>query len=141
MAEGLLTPPVLLVCPPADTDLADLPGPVAVYHDSQPEHATFSREAEMRDEIEGAAGCVVVSLSRSREAARDLVGRAAALGVPVLIDGQKTDGIDAMLKAARARGAVGSVISKAHGKLFVVEGGDFAEWRAEGDFSGLEFGD
>ena len=130
MDEGLLTPPVLLVCPPEGTELASLPGPVAVYHETQPEHDRFSRLTEMRDEIAGPAGCVVVSLPRARMAARDLVARAAELGVPVLIDGQKTDGIDAMLKAARARGTVQSVISKAHGKLFIVEGGDFADWRA-----------
>ncbi|SFG81717.1 16S rRNA (guanine1207-N2)-methyltransferase [Palleronia marisminoris] len=128
--EGLLTSPILLVCPPDGTGLETLPGAVLVYHDSQPEHDRFARLTEMRDEIAGPAGCVVVSLPRTRLAARDLVARAAELNVPLLIDGQKTDGIDSMLKAARARGTVGSVISKAHGKLFVVEGGDFADWRA-----------
>ena len=103
---------------------------MAVYHETQPEHGRFARLTEMRDEIAGPAGCVVVSLPRAREAARDLVARAAELGVPVLVDGQKTDGIDSMLKAARARGSVGAVISKAHGKLFMVENGDFADWRA-----------
>ncbi len=110
--------------------MSELPGPVAVYHESQPEHDRFARVAEMRDSIEGPAGCVVVSLPRAREAGRDLVARAAELGVPILIDGQKTDGIDSMLKAVRARGQVGAVLSKAHGKLFMVEGGDFADWKA-----------
>jgi len=129
-ADGLLVPPVLLVNPPGGTEVADLPGPVAVTHDTQPERDWFAGVAEMRDRIEGPAGCVVVTLPRAREAGRDMIAQAMALGVPVLVDGQKTDGADAMLKECRKRGTVGAVIAKAHGKLFVIEGGDFDDWRA-----------
>ncbi len=85
----------------------------------------------MRDGIEGPAGSVVVSLPRERDAARDRIARAMRLGCPVLVDGQKTDGVDAMLKEIRRRGRIGPVISKAHGKLFVVEAADLADWVAE----------
>ena len=126
----MLTGPVLLIDPPADTDLTGLPGPVAIFHDHQPDHDMLARRHPMRDAIAGPAGSVVLSLPRSRTAQRDRIAEAAALGVPVLVDGQKTDGIDTALKAARAAGRVGAVISKAHGKLFVIEGGDFSGWKA-----------
>lgn len=69
----------------------------------------------------------VVCLPRSRDAARALVARAMAEvtpGGPVAIDGQKTDGIDAMLKECRAMGlTVAGPVSKAHGKVFVLQAG------------------
>ena len=77
------------MCPPGDTDLSPVPGPVAVTHDRQPDHARLSERAEMREAIEGPAACVVVSLPRDRAAGRDRIARAAALGVRVLVDGQK----------------------------------------------------
>ncbi len=73
----------------------------------------------------------VVSLPRSRDAARSRIASAvAATKGPVIIDGAKTDGVEAVLKAARAMGQVGAAISKSHGKVFVLEGGDFAGWAA-----------
>lgn len=69
----------------------------------------------------------LVCLPRSRDAARATVARAMAEvtpGGPVAIDGQKTDGIDSMLKDCRALGLqVAGPLSKAHGKIFVVQAG------------------
>lgn len=48
---------------------------------------------------------------------------------PILVDGGKTDGIESLLSAVKKRVAVGPAISKAHGKIFRIEGGDFADWR------------
>ncbi len=100
-------------------------------HDRQPEHAGFARVAEMRERIEGPAGSVVVSLPRERAAARDRIARAAALGCPVLVDGQKVDGIDSLLKELRGRATIGTVISKAHGKIFALGPADLSDWLAE----------
>lgn len=74
----------------------------------------------------------LVCLSRARGAARDLIAQAQASTTgPVLVDGQKTDGIDAMLRECRARGQIGDPVVKAHGKLFILpKGADFADWRA-----------
>jgi 16S rRNA (guanine1207-N2)-methyltransferase len=129
--EGLLTPPVLLVCPPADLDTSLLPAAPAVFHDSQPEHDFFAARHEMRAAIGGEAGSVIVSLPQARDAARDRIARAMQIGCPVLVDGRKTSGVDAMLRDLRRRGRVGPVIAKAHGKLFVVEEADIADWIAE----------
>jgi 16S rRNA (guanine1207-N2)-methyltransferase len=69
----------------------------------------------------------IVCLPRSRDAARALISRAmveVTPGGPVAIDGQKTDGIDSILKDCRAMGLTMSApLSKAHGKIFVLQAG------------------
>lgn len=66
----------------------------------------------------------MVCLPRSKEAARALIARAmteVSAGGPIAIDGQKTDGIDSVLRDCKSMGlAIGGPISKAHGKLFVL---------------------
>ncbi|WP_246100757.1 class I SAM-dependent methyltransferase [Palleronia caenipelagi] len=69
-----------------------------------------------------------MSIPRARDAARDRIARAKATGARVFVDGQKTDGIDGILKECRKLGETGEVISKAHGKLFAIEAGDFSGW-------------
>ncbi len=63
----------------------------------------------------------LVCLPRARREARALLAEAVARtvsGGPVVIDGQKTDGVDSLIKDARAAGlALGAALSKAHGKL------------------------
>lgn len=70
----------------------------------------------------------VVCLPRSKEAARALIARAmveVTPGGPIAIDGQKTDGVDSILRDCKSMGlALVGPISKAHGKLFVVSAGD-----------------
>lgn len=78
----------------------------------------------------------VVCLPRSKEAARALISRAmveVSPGGPIAVDGQKTDGIDAILRDCRALGLdVGPPVSKAHGKLFVLRAGaDLTGWEAK----------
>jgi 16S rRNA (guanine1207-N2)-methyltransferase len=73
---------------------------------------------------EGPFAMALVCLPRSRGAARDRVAQAMARvapGGPVVIDGQKTDGVDALYREVRARlPDVSPALSKAHGKLFVL---------------------
>ena len=78
----------------------------------------------------------IVCLPRSKEAARAMISRAmveVAPGGPVAVDGQKTDGIDSVLRDCRALGLeVGPPVSKAHGKLFVLRAGaDLTGWEAK----------
>jgi 16S rRNA (guanine1207-N2)-methyltransferase len=75
----------------------------------------------------------IVCLPRSREAARAMISRAmveVAPGGPVAVDGQKTDGIDSILKDCRAMGlTMAGPLSKAHGKIFVLQAGaDLSGW-------------
>lgn len=69
----------------------------------------------------------VVCLPRAKALGRYLVAQAMAQvvpGGPVLVDGQKTDGIDSVQKDLRAAGAsLGEPVIKAHGKASVVAAG------------------
>jgi len=85
---------------------------------------------EVATEAPDAAAGAIVFLPRVRAQARDLIARALAHGGPVIVDGQKTDGIDAVLRALRARVAVATPFAKAHGKCAMVAGppGALADW-------------
>lgn len=77
----------------------------------------------------------VVCLPRAREAARALIARAMAEVVPgglIAVDGQKTDGIDSIVKDCRGLGlAMEGPFSKAHGKIFVLKAGaSLTDWQA-----------
>lgn len=73
----------------------------------------------------------VVIVPRSKEAAQGRIAAArAATGGPIIVDGQKTDGVETLLRALRPRATVSEPLSKAHGKLYVVTGGDFSDWAA-----------
>ena len=115
-------------------DLSALPRDrVAVIQGFRPDADALMRQGwTVTPEAEGRFALSVVFLPRSREAARARIAEAARLtDGPLLIDGDKTAGIDGLLREVRGRAEVGEVLSKAHGKIFAVTGGDFADW-AEG---------
>ena len=64
---------------------------------------------------------VIIKVPREKALAlsflKDAIRRVAHLG-PIIVDGQKTDGIESLLKLCRERFDVQEVISRAHGKLF-----------------------
>ena len=77
-------------------------------------------------------GTSILCLTRARAEAQALMATAMQRtdGL-VIVDGQKTDGCDSMLKALRARTDVSAPISKAHGKIYWTEGGaDLGDWAA-----------
>lgn len=78
----------------------------------------------------------LVCLPRAKALAHDLVAQAltqVAPGGPVVVDGQKTDGIDSLLKDLRTAGvAMGEPVSKAHGKLVVLTAGPAPDGWARG---------
>jgi 16S rRNA (guanine1207-N2)-methyltransferase len=84
------------------------------------------------------AAAALVCLPRQRDEGRALVAEAVAATTPggaVIIDGQKTDGVDAMHRDTRARVATSAPLSKAHGKIFAfaagtASDGTFTDWRA-----------
>jgi 16S rRNA (guanine1207-N2)-methyltransferase len=119
--------------PRAGDDLSALPpGRVVVLTGFKPDHDHFAASFSVTPGPPYAAA--IVCLPRSREAARDLVARAAAEVAPggwVAVDGQKTDGIDTALKDLRGRVDLSESLSKAHGKLAGFPAGpDLSDWRA-----------
>ena len=81
---------------------------------------------------DGRFGLAVVVLPRSKVLARHWIAQAAEItDGPVVVDGQKTDGVESLLKDIRKRVDVTGVMSKAHGKLFQFRGGGFDDWYAK----------
>lgn len=80
------------------------------------------------------AAAAFVCLPRARDAARDRIAQAAAAvvpGGPVIVDGQKTDGVDAALRELRGRVELSEAVSKAHGKIaWFPAGPDLGDWIA-----------
>ncbi len=119
----------------ADHDLSALPPErTEAIQGFFPEYqALKARGVAVRVAPEGDYAAALVFLPRAKAEARDLIARAMALtgGGPVIVDGQKTDGVDSILRDCRRAGAqVGEVFSKAHGKVFSATGGGFSDWLA-----------
>jgi 16S rRNA (guanine1207-N2)-methyltransferase len=81
-------------------------------------------------------GTALVFLPRAKAAGRGMVAAAVQLcaeGAPIWIDGQKTDGIDTMIRDLRSRIAITPPIAKAHGKIFRFDRNSaegFGDWQA-----------
>ncbi|MEI4232790.1 class I SAM-dependent methyltransferase [Roseovarius sp. D22-M7] len=79
---------------------------------------------------EGRYGAAIVHVPRAKPLARALIAQATRVsdGV-VIVDGEKTDGVESLLKECRRREAAEAPLSKAHGKIFtLVPGSDFSDW-------------
>ncbi|MHA6346255.1 class I SAM-dependent methyltransferase [Roseivivax sp. CAU 1761] len=128
------TGPVVVFGAPGDADLAALPDTdLRVVQPLKPEaDALAARGIALTETAPEGAALAVVLLPRERARAEDWIAaaeRAAAPGGLVVVDGAKTDGADALLKAVRRRVAVGGPVAKHHGKIFWFEaGGHFADW-------------
>lgn len=121
----------------AGDDLSGLPKErVVVVQGMRPDHdALAGRGYRVTPEPDPAArfALSVVMLPRARAAARArIAAAAAATSGPLVVDGAKGDGVDGLLKELRGRAEVGEVLAKAHGKIFVATGGDFADWAETG---------
>jgi 16S rRNA (guanine1207-N2)-methyltransferase len=125
--------PIAVYRPRIGDDLSALPGGrVVVLTGFRPDHAHFAQGYPVNSVPPYAAA--LVCLPRSREAARALIARAAgevAPGGVIAVDGQKTDGIDSVLKELRGRVDLSDSLSKAHGKLATFTAGpDLSDWLA-----------
>lgn len=122
--------------PPVDADLDGLPiDRCQIIHDFKPFYdAWANRGYEVSRTVEGRFAATVVCLPRAKVEARAMIARACAVSDGlVVIDGQKTDGVDSILKEMRARVTVHGPISKAHGKMFWISAPAadfFADWVA-----------
>lgn len=129
---------ILVLRPRAGDDLSALGRDrVQVVTGFRPDHDAFAAEGyAVAQAADGAYAAALVCLPRSREQARALLAQAAAHvvpGGPVLVDGQKTDGVESVLRELRAAGAApGPALSKAHGKIFAFAAGvDLPGWGAQ----------
>lgn len=120
-------------------DLSPLdPARTQIQQGNFPDHqGLLARGYRAAPQVDGRFDAALVILSRAKAQGRARIAEAASRlqpGAPLWIDGQKTDGVDSMLKDLRALVAVDEVHSKAHGKIFrvTVPEGDWlpADWAA-----------
>ncbi|SDF55514.1 16S rRNA m(2)G 1207 methyltransferase [Celeribacter baekdonensis] len=125
---------VVVYSPTLDADLSDLSDAhLQIVQGFKPDFDAFTaRGFDTRVVAEGAFDLAIVAVPRSKAEARALIADAAARAPRVIVDGQKTDGIDSLLKDVRKRVEVAQVVSKAHGKAFAFSGGDFTDWADPG---------
>ncbi|WP_224824834.1 class I SAM-dependent methyltransferase [Cognatishimia sp. MH4019] len=115
-------------------DLAALPKErVQIVQGFKPDHDAFAQAGyDAQIAPQGRFAFSIVCIPRAKAEARVLIAQACALtdGV-VVVDGQKTDGIDSLYKACRKEADVTAAFSKAHGKTFAFPATDaFADWAA-----------
>lgn len=122
--------------PTSDHDLTVLPKDrVQIVQGFKPFHDHFARQGfDCAVAAEGEFTAAIMFMPRARPLARLQMAQALVLtdGGPVIVDGQKTDGIDAMFKDCRKRAEVSAPLSKAHGKIFAVSGAPaaFDDWHS-----------
>ena len=97
----------------------------------KPDYEYFAAKG-YRMQGDGPFALAVVCLPRAKGEARALMAQAMTAAM-IVVDGQKTDGVETMLKDCKALGlSVGAALSKAHGKLALVSPGPaLAAWAAE----------
>lgn len=115
--------PIAVFGPRAGDDLSALPKDrLRLVQGFRPDHDHFRALGyDVGLTAPEGLAAALVCLPRQREEARAMVAEAVALAQPgatVIIDGQKTDGIDGMHRDLRARVETSAPLSKAHGKIF-----------------------
>ncbi len=140
LGEGGLVMPnddlIAVMKPPSEARLNDLPKDRCVIVEGfKPSFDNWSaRGFRAEVQTDQKYGAVIVCLPRAKADARAMIATAMQItDGPVVIDGQKTSGVDSILKEMRKRTALTAPISKAHGKLFwcpVADPEAFADWVA-----------
>lgn len=122
-----ITPPqgqlLMIGAGPAEAALFD-PARTVIVQRFRPDHdAVAALGFPVSPQVAGPADAAVVIAARSRAETRARIAAAAAAlspGAPLWIDGQKTDGIDAVLREMRGLTAADDVQAQGHGKIFRV---------------------
>jgi len=94
-------------------------------------HRLRARGIATSTDADGPYRAAIVTLPRARDLAQARIAAActATPGGLIVVDGAKTDGIDALLKAVRSRTEVLGQVSKSHGRVFWFTATDaFADW-------------
>ncbi len=128
LPEGKIT----LIRPPADYDVAALNrDDVMISQGFYPDFASWNDAGYVVTARPEPATVAIVVVPRSKALARSLVAQAASWAQIVIVDGQKTDGVDGLFKDCRKK--IGNIASipKGHGRIFWFAGTDvFADWIA-----------
>lgn len=120
--------------PTPETDLSALPrAQVQIVSRDAVVHGAFAG-FDCRTRAEGPLEAAVVVVPRAKALAHALVAEAVAAcpeGL-ILVDGQKTDGVEPLFKACRARVDVRGHVTKGHGRAFWFPAeAKFDDWQAQ----------
>jgi len=133
--DGLLVLPagqITLMRPPADYDVGALDRDrVLISQGYYPDFARWSDAGYPVTARPEPATVAIVVVPRSKTLARSMLAQAASWAQLVVVDGQRTDGVDGLFKDCRKR--IGNIASipKGHGRIFWFDGTDaFADWIA-----------
>lgn len=133
--DGLLSLPdgnIAVLRPPATYDMSPLPrDAVRVVHGFYPDYAAWQAAGyEVATQMPDVAVAIVV-VPRAKALARAMVAEACAKADLIIVDGQRTDGVDSLFKDCRKRLGDLPSIPKAHGRIFWFAASDaFADWAA-----------
>jgi len=139
LESGLIVPddgPIAIFHPQAGEHFGPLPRDrVQIITPHAPDHLAFAAQGlSCTRAPSGRYSAAMICLPRSRAEGRDLIATAAALtDGPIIIDGQKHDGVEATLRDVRERADLSEPVSKGHGKIawFTATGTEFDDWRAQ----------
>ncbi|MDE9449528.1 class I SAM-dependent methyltransferase [Aliiroseovarius sp. Z3] len=126
---------LLVIGPGAQHDLSALPKDrVTVYSHFFPDHAHWTSRGFDTVSLmpnHGFAAALVCAPRSKPQAQAWIAAASKATGDGlVLLDGQKTDGMDSLLKAIRKKANLLGTLSKAHGKLVWFDAADVTDWTA-----------
>ncbi|MEX0337988.1 MAG: methyltransferase [Arenibacterium sp.] len=121
---------IAVLHPRSGVDLSMLPKErTRIVQPFRPDHAYYAAQGfDCSPDFEGLSDRwqgAIVFLPRAKALAQVLVATALArTSGPVIIDGDKTDGVESLFRDLRKAGAVSEAISKAHGKIFWIDAPD-----------------
>ena len=121
--------------PGMEADLSALPrARLHLIQRFRPDHDVLRTQGfDVAHSPAGRYAAAIVCLPRARALGQALIAEAVThCDGDIIVDGQKTDGIDAMLRACRARADVDLTVARAHGKLlrFPAQGAGMQDWAA-----------
>lgn len=125
---------IAVIRPRAGDDLSPLPrDQLVIVTGFRPDYDAFQQQGySVADVPTGPYNAVILCLPRAKAEARALLAEAVKMVVPggmIIVDGQKTDGIDSVYKDLRSVVAVSEPLAKAHGKVFsFAAGSELADW-------------
>jgi 16S rRNA (guanine1207-N2)-methyltransferase len=133
--DGLIALPdgnISVMRPTASYDLSSLPRvDITVMHSFYPDYSAFENAGYVVTQDMPTCRTAIVVVPRSKTLARAMVAAACATADLVIVDGQKTDGVDSLFKACRKLLGDLPSITKGHGRVFWFSATDaFASWAA-----------
>ena len=133
--DGLIALPsgnISLMRPPATYDVSALPrDDIHIVHGFFPEFAAWQAAGYDVSQDLPATTVAIVVVPRSKALARSMVAQACAKADFVIVDGQRTDGVDSLFKACRKTLGDLPSLPKGHGRIFWFAATDaFADWAA-----------